>query len=207
MRASDADRDQAVERLHRAATEGRIASDEHEQRVTAALRARTYAELDATTADLPGPGRRRELAPRSRSRSAGGYALSAVRTHPALLILAIPIAATAFALMVAATVLWAVWRRSCWCSAATGEGRTHPGRTAGATRMKAGRAPRAGDRTRGIPAGPGADRAGRGRADSLSSSRRARARPGTPPGAPRSGRPASSAACPSSGPPAACACG
>ena len=62
MRASDADRDQVIERLHRAATEGRIASDEHEQRVTAALRARTYAELDATTADLPGSGRRRELA-------------------------------------------------------------------------------------------------------------------------------------------------
>ncbi|HET9103180.1 MAG TPA: DUF1707 domain-containing protein [Solirubrobacteraceae bacterium] len=110
LRASDADRDHVIERLHGAATEGRIASDELEQRVTAALRARTYAELDATTADLPGPGRRRDVARRERSpaRTAGGYAVSAVRSHPALLILAIPVAATAFALMVAATVLWAV---------------------------------------------------------------------------------------------------
>ena len=110
MRASDADRDHVVERLRRASTEGRIASDELEQRLTAALRARTYAELDATTADLPGPGGRRDVTRRDRSlaRTTGGYALSAVRTHPALLILAIPVAATAFALMVAATVLWAV---------------------------------------------------------------------------------------------------
>ena len=41
--------------LHKAATEGRIASEELEQRVSTVLKARTYAELEATVADLPGP--------------------------------------------------------------------------------------------------------------------------------------------------------
>ena len=53
IRASDADRDQIVDRLHRAATEGRIASEELEHRVSIALKAKTYSELEATVADLP----------------------------------------------------------------------------------------------------------------------------------------------------------
>jgi hypothetical protein len=54
LRASDADRERAVERLRQAATEGRLLTEEFEQRLEAALSARTYAQLDALVADLPG---------------------------------------------------------------------------------------------------------------------------------------------------------
>ena len=109
LRASDADRDQIVDRLHRAATEGRIASEELEHRVNAALRARTYAELDATIADLPGPrtvSRRRTAA--DHRRSTGSWVFSVIRAHPALLLLAIPALAVTMAMLIAATVVWAV---------------------------------------------------------------------------------------------------
>ncbi len=104
MRASDADRDRIVERLHKAATEGRIAAEELEQRVTTALRARTYGELERTVADLP---RRREgRAPVRRSSSA--WAVSAIRANPFLLLFAIPVLAVTAAMIVAATIVWVV---------------------------------------------------------------------------------------------------
>ena len=59
LRASDADRDSAVQRLRQAAVEGRLESYELEERVDAALRARTYGELDRLLADLPQPPTRR----------------------------------------------------------------------------------------------------------------------------------------------------
>jgi hypothetical protein len=107
LRASDADREEIVARLHKAATEGRIGSDELEQRVTAALKARTYAELDATVADLPRQvGRRpgRDV----RRRSAGGWALAAVKANPLLLIFVIPAVTAAAAMVFAVTLIWAV---------------------------------------------------------------------------------------------------
>ncbi len=52
LRASDGDRDQVAELLHAAYAEGRITRDEHEQRLTAALEARTFDQLGALTADL-----------------------------------------------------------------------------------------------------------------------------------------------------------
>jgi hypothetical protein len=57
LRASDADRDAAVDRLREAAGEGRLEPDELEQRVDGALRARTYGELAELLADLPADGR------------------------------------------------------------------------------------------------------------------------------------------------------
>jgi Domain of unknown function (DUF1707) len=107
LRASDADREAIVNRLHKAATEGRIAPDELEQRVTAALKARTYAELDATVADLPRQptgGARREVG----RRSSAGLALSVVKQHPLLLLLVLPVMAVTAAMILAATVMWAV---------------------------------------------------------------------------------------------------
>jgi hypothetical protein len=53
MRASDADRDGAVERLNTAYSEGRLSEDEHDGRLESALSARTYAELDQLVTDLP----------------------------------------------------------------------------------------------------------------------------------------------------------
>lgn len=104
IRASDADREQVVDRLHRAATEGRILAEELEQRVTAALRARTYSELDATVADLPRPGAT-GAAPARRS---GHWVVSAVRANPILLLFIVPALAVTAAVVIAATVLWAV---------------------------------------------------------------------------------------------------
>jgi hypothetical protein len=107
MRASDEDRDRTVERLHRAATEGRIAAEELEQRVSTALKARTYGELEKTVEDLP--SRRSGHGGRSPARrTAGGWAVSAVRANPLLLLFAIPVLAVTAAMLVAATVVWAV---------------------------------------------------------------------------------------------------
>jgi Domain of unknown function (DUF1707) len=54
LRAADADRERAVEILRQAAAEGRITFDELDERVNRAYAARTFADLEALTADLPG---------------------------------------------------------------------------------------------------------------------------------------------------------
>jgi len=107
LRASDAEREQIVSRLHKAATEGRIAAEELEQRVSAALKARTYGELDATVADLPGHGLEQ---PRrdARRRSPAGFALSAVKANPWLLLFAFPALAVTAAMLMAVMIVWAV---------------------------------------------------------------------------------------------------
>ncbi|HWE09222.1 MAG TPA: DUF1707 domain-containing protein [Solirubrobacteraceae bacterium] len=56
LRASDADREQVAERLRQAAAEGRLFADELEERLGAALSAKTYGELDEVVSDLPDPG-------------------------------------------------------------------------------------------------------------------------------------------------------
>ena len=53
LRASHADRDRTVEVLRDAAGDGRLTASELDERVEAALTARTGRELDALTADLP----------------------------------------------------------------------------------------------------------------------------------------------------------
>jgi hypothetical protein len=52
MRASDADRDRVMDVLRVAAGEGRLTPDELDERLEAALSARTFGELAALTADL-----------------------------------------------------------------------------------------------------------------------------------------------------------
>jgi Domain of unknown function (DUF1707) len=100
LRASDEDRERTIERLHRASTEGRIAAHELEHRVAAALTASTYAQLDATTADLP------RATPSGRRRRASRRAVSTVVDHPALLVVAIPVVMVLIAALLALTVLW-----------------------------------------------------------------------------------------------------
>jgi class 3 adenylate cyclase len=51
-RASHADRERAVQALNTAATDGRLTADEHDQRVEAALTARTLDDLEPLVADL-----------------------------------------------------------------------------------------------------------------------------------------------------------
>ena len=55
LRASDADREEAVERLRVAALEGRLDPMELEQRMTAAYAARHCSELTGLTADVTPP--------------------------------------------------------------------------------------------------------------------------------------------------------
>lgn len=97
LRASDADRDQIIDRLRNASAEGRLALHEFEHRLTDALTARTYADLEATVADLPG-----------KRRSAQSRVVRTLRDHPTLLLVTIPLALVAVATLVAVTVLWCV---------------------------------------------------------------------------------------------------
>ncbi|MFB9180152.1 DUF1707 domain-containing protein [Dactylosporangium sucinum] len=55
LRASDGDRERVAEVLRVAAAEGRLDLDEVDERLHAVYAARTYAELEPLTADLPGP--------------------------------------------------------------------------------------------------------------------------------------------------------
>ena len=56
LRVSDADREQAAEVLRKAAGDGRLTLDELDERLPAAYAAKTYADLESVTSDLPGPG-------------------------------------------------------------------------------------------------------------------------------------------------------
>jgi uncharacterized protein DUF1707 len=55
-RASDAEREQAVVRLRDASADGRLTLEELAERTALAYRARTHAELEPLTADLPAAG-------------------------------------------------------------------------------------------------------------------------------------------------------
>src|SRR5580704_8462940 len=55
LRASDADRDAVVATLSEHYQAGRLSTDELKERTGSALTARTYGDLSALTADLPGP--------------------------------------------------------------------------------------------------------------------------------------------------------
>lgn len=56
LRVSDNEREQVAERLRVAAGEGRLGLDELEDRITAVYTAKTYAELEPITRDLPAAG-------------------------------------------------------------------------------------------------------------------------------------------------------
>jgi hypothetical protein len=63
-RASDADREQAVDLLKAAFVAGRLGKDEFDLRIGWALASRSFADLDAVTDDLPaGPTKARPPAP------------------------------------------------------------------------------------------------------------------------------------------------
>src|ERR1700728_5261996 len=68
IRASDQDRDAVVQRLQQAFAERRLDDDEFDEGMRAALTARTSADLDRLTPDLPA------AAPQSRAPAVGGKA-------------------------------------------------------------------------------------------------------------------------------------
>jgi uncharacterized membrane protein len=55
MRISDSDRDRAAARLREHYAEGRLTAEELDERITAALNARTVGDLRRVMADLPDP--------------------------------------------------------------------------------------------------------------------------------------------------------
>jgi hypothetical protein len=55
LRISDADREQVTARLREHYAEGRLTSEELDERVTAALQAKTFGDLRRVMADLPEP--------------------------------------------------------------------------------------------------------------------------------------------------------
>jgi hypothetical protein len=57
LRAADTDREAVAAVLGRALSDGRLTVDEYEERLAKAYAARTYADLDPLTADLPRGGR------------------------------------------------------------------------------------------------------------------------------------------------------
>ncbi len=108
LRASDADRERIADRLRQAATEGRILPDELDERLGAALSARTYAELDALVADLPS-----DRVTRRRPPSAAPWVKPTVA-----LALAIPLAIALIAVVVLVVTsflaVWALWLALGW---------------------------------------------------------------------------------------------
>jgi hypothetical protein len=118
IRASDADREAVAERLRHAAVEGRLEPDELEERLHAALRARTYGDLRSLLSDLPATSlsweRRRgpEMVPVARTALA-----VAMRVAIALAVVAVVLVVAT--VLAAGWMLWAlvwlgVWgRRSC----------------------------------------------------------------------------------------------
>lgn len=105
MRASDADRERVAERLRSAAGEGRLRTEELEERLEVLFRSRTYRELEPIVADLP--GRRRTSRPR-----VNGVLV------PAAALLAIPVAVAVVAAVVfiATGVIagWLLWVVLAW---------------------------------------------------------------------------------------------
>jgi len=71
MRASDRDRQQAVDRLRRALEDGRLTMDEYVDRMEAAYQATTYGELAPLCADLPATDARAAAPPAAFTRA--GY--------------------------------------------------------------------------------------------------------------------------------------
>jgi DUF1707 SHOCT-like domain len=104
LRASDADRDAVAERLRGAAIEGRLEPDELEERLHAALRARTYGDLHRLLTDLP--------AQRMVWERPGTQLMPAARTALAVALkVVLTLAVVTVVLVVAAAMAtwWVVW--------------------------------------------------------------------------------------------------
>ncbi len=108
LRASDSDREQVAERLRRATGDGRLFAHELEELLAASLRARTYGELDAVVADLPG-GR---VARRPRS-DLSHWARPALALAIAIPLAMVLIAAVVFVLT-GAFAVWMTWMLVGW---------------------------------------------------------------------------------------------
>jgi hypothetical protein len=114
LRASDADRDAVAERLRDAAVEGRLEPDELEERLHAALRARTYADLEVLLGDLPAIPVRWER-PRAGAAPVAATALVALRVLSVLAMVAVVVvvAVMTMAWWLVAALVWLSLRGGC----------------------------------------------------------------------------------------------
>jgi hypothetical protein len=78
VRATDRDRDAAIEVLQESYATGRLTADEHAARVGLAMASRTYADLDRLTADLPQRPFYPDAPRPPRPRRTNGYAIAAL---------------------------------------------------------------------------------------------------------------------------------
>jgi hypothetical protein len=109
IRASDADREAVAERLRHAAVEGRLEPDELEERLHAALRARTYGDLRRLLIDLPAKPLAWERRRAAKVTPAARIAL-AVAMRVAIALAVVIVVLIVAAVMAAWWVLWAlVW--------------------------------------------------------------------------------------------------
>jgi uncharacterized protein DUF1707 len=76
IRASDQDRDAVVQRLQQAFAERRLDDDEFDERMRAALTARTSADLDSLTGDLPAAEPRSSATPAVAGTTPGRWAMA-----------------------------------------------------------------------------------------------------------------------------------
>ncbi len=116
LRASDADRERAAERLRGATAEGRLSAEELEERLERALAARTEGELSVLVADLP------PAEPSPAPRPARGFALQGRGRFIAVSILLVAIWA-----LTGAGYFWPVWPILGWGLFAFGPGSWMPG--------------------------------------------------------------------------------
>ena len=109
LRASDADRERIADRLRQASAEGRLLTEELEQRLGAAFAARTYGQLDELVADLPRPG----TPARGRQRRVAALVPPMVGLAILIPIVVVAVAAVLFT-VVGLVATWWVWIVVAW---------------------------------------------------------------------------------------------
>jgi hypothetical protein len=107
IRASDAERDRAVETLRRHAAAGRLDADELEERIGLALAAKTRADLTGLTADLPAEQQQRPPRPVVARRSHAG--LCGRHKHDPRALLAWAVLLVAVWALTGAGYFWPMW--------------------------------------------------------------------------------------------------
>jgi len=108
QRVSDAERDEVVELLRAAAGEGRIGHEELDERLSRALSAKTYRELNATVDDIPRPHRGRAGRVPQTRRTVATWTMGTVRKEPWLLVFVIPVLVVTLTLAAAVMMIWLV---------------------------------------------------------------------------------------------------
>ena len=114
QRIGDAERDRAAEYLREHMSVGRLTQEEFDERVTAALQARTAADLDPLFADLPAPKPGQDTAPTSGAAWPVYQPAQRPTPTPSPALTPMPSSKTANALTVASAIAWPAWILFCF---------------------------------------------------------------------------------------------